>query len=219
MILFHTTKYGEGSLILHGYSEDKGRSSYILRGVAKKNKSSKISGLHPLCLLKLDIMDGDRSRSSLKVIKDFSADPILHSIRSDIYKSSISMFISELLYRSLTEDIADAVLYNFIKESIVNLERLDSCYANYHLYFLVQLSGILGFRPTTGFEGEYDPFTEAEIDILNTMTNLGLAECMALPLRGDRRLEFVRSMIKYFEFHLGVRLNIKSLDVLSQILN
>ena len=46
MIVLHTLKYGDTSLIVHGYTKEEGRVSFILRG-AFRQSSGKRSAPRP----------------------------------------------------------------------------------------------------------------------------------------------------------------------------
>ena len=46
MIVLHTLKYGDTSLIIHGYTKEEGRVSFILRG-AFRQSSGKRSAPRP----------------------------------------------------------------------------------------------------------------------------------------------------------------------------
>ena len=105
MIVLHTLKYGDTSLIVHGYTQEEGRVSFILRGAFRQAKGKKGSSNHGTVLLHpLSIVNYVASRSpkgSMPYLKEFSPKYRLHSIREDFDKISIAMFISELLYRTL----------------------------------------------------------------------------------------------------------------------
>ena len=57
------------------------------------------------------------------------------------------IFISELLSKSISESETDTELFNFIYDSMIWLDEATSSYANFPLFFSMQLSKYLGFFP------------------------------------------------------------------------
>lgn len=232
MILLHTTKYGDSTLILHGYTREAGRQSFMLRGVGKKNTKS-MGYLHPLSILDIQTSESAKGNAAAAVkgapsggkilyLREFSPRFPLNSLRSNIYKNSIALYISELLYKSLLETERDVQLYDFLEKSIVLLNSLESNFANFHLWFTIEFASALGFMPGKGFSAEFDPFKQEEEKILKTFMDAqessDFAAAMQIPLNGRQRTEFISSLLRYLEYHLGTKLNIKSLDVLHQVL-
>lgn len=217
MILLHTTKYGDSSLILHGYTRDGGRQSFMLRGVGKRgSKGVKALGyLHSLNVLDVEAQGG---ADGIRYIKEFSPKFSLNSLRSNIFKSSIVMYISELLYKSLVESEQDEMLYDFLEKSIVTLDSLEDNFANFHIWFTIQYASRLGFMPGKGFSAEFNPFSEEEKNLLERFLEGDCGNAMQISLRGEQRTAFLTSLLKYLEYHLGSRLDIKSLSVLHQVM-
>ena len=53
LIILHTTKFGENSLVIHTLSRDYGRRSFLVRGAGKKMMSLFL----PMNILEADITD------------------------------------------------------------------------------------------------------------------------------------------------------------------
>ena len=57
MIVLHTLKYGDTSLIIHGYTKEEGRVSFILRGAFRQSSGKRsaprpeVVSLHPLSIV------------------------------------------------------------------------------------------------------------------------------------------------------------------------
>src|SRR5690606_12079798 len=71
------------------------------------------------------------------------------SIHHDFYKSSISMFLNEVLNKTVKEESHSQNLCEFIISSLVTLDTLTEQVENFHLQFLLKLSGFLGFGAQT----------------------------------------------------------------------
>ena len=84
MIVLHTTKYGESSLIVHVYSPEHGRTGLLLRGAARSRSSrNNLRLLHPLSILDVTLVSG-RRQSDLLAVKEFNQQEPLTNLRTDL---------------------------------------------------------------------------------------------------------------------------------------
>ena len=162
MIVLHTTRYGDSSLIVHGYTREEGRTSLMLRGAFRTSGKRRPSHpgavlLHPLSIV--NYVASKSPKAGMAYLREFSPKYRLHSIREDFDKISIAMFISELLYRTLLHSERDEDLYDFLEDAVLRLEALGSSPANFHLWFLDRYAAYLGFPFESGFNLDYNPFT------------------------------------------------------------
>lgn len=212
-IFLHLTKYGDSSLILHGYSALEGRCSYLMRGAGKKGKN--INLFYPLNILSLDTSG---KGSGLHFIKNYTAKYRLDSIRTNIYKSSIGLFIAEVLYRAVQGNEFNIDFFKFLENSIVLFDNMNGDFSNFHLWFLVRLCSYLGYYPDKQTLEDYDPFNSSELEILNNFLKFEFSNAMMVSLSGEKRYAFAEKMIKFLGYHLGINLNIKSLSILHKIM-
>jgi DNA repair protein RecO (recombination protein O) len=216
MILLHTTKYGDSSIILHGFTREQGRKSFIIRGVGKKKGSSSTALLHPLSILETELRPG--ADYSIAQLKDYSAKYPLHSLRSNVIKNTIAIYMSELLYRTLRDSEGDPALYDFIEKAILTLNSLEGSTPNFHIWFTIKYISMLGFMPDSSSLFAFDIFTPQERELLTRFLTSGIEELLLLPLKRETRNEFIGTLVKFLEQSLGQRIEIKSLNVLHQVL-
>ena len=216
MILLHTTKYGDSSIILHGFTREQGRKSFIIRGVGKKKGSSSTALLHPLSILETELRPG--AEYSIAQLKDYSAKYPLHSLRSNVIKNTIAIYMSELLYRTLRDSEGDPALYDFIEKAILTLNSLEGSTPNFHIWFTIKYISMLGFMPDSSSLFAFDIFTPQERELLTRFLTSGIEELLLLPLKRETRNEFIGTLVKFLEQSLGQRIEIKSLNVLHQVL-
>ena len=221
MIVLHTLKYGDTSLIVHGYTQEEGRVSFILRGAFRQANGKKGSSNHGTVLLHpLSIVNYVASKSpkgSMSYLKEFSPKYRLHSIREDFSKISIAMFISELLYRTLLHSERDGELYAFLEDAVLKLEAVEGSPANFHLWFLDRYAAFLGFPFERGFNLDFNPFTPEQTDRLRSIHEASFEDALSLPMTGAERKELIEAVIRWLEFHTGSRIDLRSLSVLHQI--
>lgn len=144
IIVLNYTKYSDSSIIIHGISEHFGRISFLVYGISSK-KRSKLVSFQSLYLIDAQLYY--KVNRNIQKIKEYKLNPPLYSLSNDIRKSSLAMFIAELLAKTIKEEYADANLYKFIKTSILLLDELNENLAIFHLVFLLKLSRFLGFAP------------------------------------------------------------------------
>ena len=216
MILLHTTKYGDSSIILHGFTREQGRKSFIIRGVGKKKGSNSTALLHPLSILETELRPG--ADYSIAQLKDYSAKYPLHSLRSNVIKNTIAIYMSELLYRTLRDSEGDPALYDFIEKAILTLNSLEGSTPNFHIWFTIKYISMLGFMPDSSSLFAFDIFTPQERELLTKFLTTGIEELLLLPLKRETRNEFIGTLVKFLEQSLGQRIEIKSLNVLHQVL-
>ena len=235
LIVFHSIRYRESDLLIWAYTPLYGRQTFLLRGARTAKKHGTVAKVFPL-----SILDGEvyyRSGASIQYIKTWHSALDLSWIRSDLYKCGIALFLGEILYKSIKEEDANHPLYRFLVESIQTLNDMAYGVANFHLFFLVQLCGRLGYAPLSNYDPVHTPFfdmalgafvapgsisdflfSKEESLLLSILSSKNHAvEAADLPLNGTQRHQFVTSMIKYLHYHLGFSLDIKSPEVLRQL--
>ena len=242
IIVLHTIKHGDNGIVVQCYSNTAGRTALYFRGSSKKMNN--VSLLHKLNVL--DVVTYSNTNASMPTIREIGMPYNLSGLRSNIYKSTIAMFISEVLGKTIRESESNPHLYSFISSSIQILEHTEEGVANFHIHFLTHLCKMLGFMPTDNYSSNapiFDiatakfipaPFAaapygsqlmgETESMLLHTLmntpsTNLGKLYCGAqeLKLSGQLRNSYAKRMIEYISHHIGNTMDIKSLDILHQI--
>ena len=212
LVVLHLTKYSDHALILHAVDSLSGRRSFLVRGLKRGNATA---AFHPLSML--EVVSGESPKSSLAWLREWEPATALHAIRSDRVKASVAMFVSEVLYRSFTNELSDPQFFDWLCETVGRLDREEGSIANYPMWFLVSYAVQLGFRPDQPVEPQ-GIFTPTESDLLFTLLRSPFPEAMALSLSAQRRSEFSRKMLQYLSYHLGATIDAKSLDVLHEVL-
>lgn len=208
LIILACTKIGEKSLVLHTLSPVWGRRSFI----CTVSRSSGMSLFLPLNILNAEIVENPKS--DLWRLHAISAAYPLSGIRNNIHKNTMTLFLSEVLYRTIKDGANEDGLFDWCKKSILTLDSLESDYANFHIRFLLELAGALGFDPS----GEdLAPFAGEHYKTMLDLTRLSFAESMLLPLSGESRNEIAEIMLRYLSYHTESAINAKSLPVLREL--
>ena len=209
LIVLRYTKIKDTALVIHAISRDRGRRSYVVH----LGKGTSLAMFQPLSVVEADI--SDNPKSELSRARNFTQLLPLISIREDPRKNSMVLFLSEVLYRSIKDGSREDGLFEWCAKSIATLEELQTGYANYHLLFLLQLAGMLGFAPSS--EG-LAPFAGERLRQIQSLLGLPFAEALLLPLSGRERSEICDSIIRYISHHSESALDIRSLRILHELL-
>ena len=217
-------RYRETSIIVRIYTEEFGLQSYLVNGVrSAKSKTNRIAFFQPLTLLDMVVYykpDKDLHRlSEVKINYPFQHIPF------DIAKSSLALFVSEMLTKTLKEETSNLTLYHFLEDSVRYLEEAEADYENFHIAFLLKLAFFLGFGPASAreFEGQLQeqkyPFLPDETT--EKALNGFLRQRLGAPVKISRqtRAELLDALVAFYRIHIDSLGEIKSLTVLREVLS
>ena len=234
-IVLHQVKYSESSVIAKIYTELFGLQSYIIHGI--RNKKSKIKSALLQHLTLVDLVVYHKAKSNIHNIKEIKIAYPFHSIPYNIHKSSITVFINEILYHVIKEEEANADLFKFLFNSIQILDLKESHYATFHYLFLMQLTKHLGFYPKNNFSASHCNFNLEEGKFtdqkgpenfyitppfsayISDLTTRSFEDLESLNISSIHRNQLLEILLNYYRLHLPVALNIKSHQVLQTVLN
>ena len=125
LIVLHTTKFGENSLVVHTLSRDYGRRSFLVRGVGKKYMSLFL----PLNILEAEVTES--SRSTLFTARNLvSACPLLYGADSheEVEGSLASFGVADASYSAVPCDECEVFeLVAFVDEDVVDADESEVC--------------------------------------------------------------------------------------------
>ena len=208
LIVLHTTKFGENSIVVHTLSRDYGRRSFLVRGAGKKVMSL----LLPLNILEAEITES--TKSTLYTARNLTSRHPLLGIRNNIYKNTMTMFLSEVIYRTIKEGAQEHDLFEWCRGQILLLSAMESDFSNFHIRFLLELSVALGFSPEIS---DLMPFVEENYTTVSEFMTSSFAESMLIPLSGPVRNKICEDVLRYIEYHSESTLTINSLKVLREL--
>lgn len=159
-IFLHKIDYSESSLIVKIYTEKFGLQSYLLKGAKRKKKQNSINILQHLALLDMEVYH--RPKSNLQKIKEYKLHKPFFSIPYRIQKSTIALFINELIMKTLGGEEAAPELFRFFYNKVDLLDRTDGSVADFHLNFMAEYSRLLGFFPLGNYSDATPYFDMAE---------------------------------------------------------
>ena len=145
-VVLHTIKYGDSSMVAYLFTDLFGRMNYMIQGVhSSRGRGNKAALFQPMFLVEFEGIEQPQAR--MHRMKEVRSLTPLSSLPFDVRKSTISLFMAEVLYRLIRESEANEPLFDFVCRSVVQVDRMTEGISNFHLWFLVQLSAYLGFYP------------------------------------------------------------------------
>lgn len=232
-IILKTVKYGDSSLIVNVYTKDFGLMGLMVRGIHTPKGKFSNALFQPLNLV--EIVFTENKKSDLCYLKEISIETPYQTIPHDFYKSSILMFINEILYKTLKEEQPNNELFDYIQQSLLLLDEQTEQYADFHLYFLAGLTQLLGIAPnfsqggtwfdlsegiSTTFQPHHQYYLEREHkDLFCAIFQNFLQHYTPLKIDNMQRRQLLDNLLLYFELHLPGLHDIKSKIVLHEMIN
>jgi DNA repair protein RecO (recombination protein O) len=230
-IVISTVKYGEADLIAKCFTESSGIKSYLLKGILKSKKGKlRVSLFQPFTIL--EIQANHKDKGTLEYIKEAKLETSLTSIHNTIGKSSIVLFLSELLKTIIREEEKNTALFHFLKTSILWLDTHEASPV-FHHHFLLQLTKFLGFYPD---DSQFElPYFNAEEGVFQTdettiycfemhsnhlfkqLLKTSLEDLPSLNPKKIERQHTLQLLLTYYQLHLHDFRKPKSLEVLQSV--
>lgn len=208
LIVLATTKVGDSSLVVHTLSAEYGRRGFIVH----PGKKASAALFMPLNILEADVVENPKSE--LWSLRNISARDSLAGIRGNLHKNTMTLFLSEVLFRTVREGVFEDGLYQWCVGSILTLNALEGDFANFHIRWLLELAGALGFRPSLV---DIAPFAGENTLVLKRFLESDFGESMLIPLSGEVRNSVADNLLRYLEFHTEQPIRVKSLGVLREL--
>jgi DNA repair protein RecO (recombination protein O) len=232
-LVFSALKYAEADLIVTCFTEEYGLKTYLLRGILKSKKGKlRASLFQPLTLLQLEAYH--KNKGTLERISEAKVLQTYKSLHTEVVKSSIVMFLAEMLKNSIQEEEANPDLFEFITSALQWLDLHDAV-ANFHLLFLLKLTTYLGFYPDTSqkelpffnlMEGNFQKLAfgdychEGEaVETIKGFFGINFDALKEKKTTKNQRFEALNLLLLYYQLHLQGYKKPKSLLVLNQLFN
>ncbi|MFV0305147.1 MAG: DNA repair protein RecO [Moheibacter sp.] len=228
-IVLSSIKYGDSGRIIKFYTENFGVKSLISKSAySKKNRQSALF----LPLNQLELTLNEKSTKNLDYFREAKQTVHYTSIYSNPIKSSVVLFICEILNAVLQEEESSPLLFQFISTSLTNFDEKDTEYADFHLWFLMKLTRFLGFYPNITLDKNYfdlkngvsvdeipsDAYLSNEdFHLFKILYSLDSFEQHKNQFNQKQRKTLLSSLLSYYSFHISDFRHPKSLEVLNAV--
>ena len=110
-IFLHTTRLSGNKVVIHLYTKDFGRVSIVANNLHRKNSDLKMSLLTPFSLFNLTF--NFQEKKDLHRYEELVPYYIFQQIPFSPIRSALSLFMTEIVYRSIKERQTDESLFSF----------------------------------------------------------------------------------------------------------
>ncbi len=225
--------YGDTSVIVRLYTQEYGTVSFIVKGI--KRKKGGLALLQPFHYIELTSnFKPDRELNFGNKVKLFKP---TQTITADIRKTTVAIFLTEVLAKTLQESAPNEPLYENIEQLISYFDAEEFSPLFHHL-FLVQLIKGLGIMPNLGrnqsidlfnletgsFERVTQPqkihFTQEESLAFKSILGTNFASETALKITSSVKKSLLKKMVQYIEVQTEIPVgSIRSIEVLESVFN
>ncbi|UYW01076.1 DNA repair protein RecO [Flavobacterium agricola] len=228
-LVLSALKYNEKSLIVKCYTLTDGVKTYFVPSAFSSKKSQqKIAYFQPLNIL--DIVATHKNKGTLEHFKEIRIHTPYFSIPTDISKSTIVLFLSEVLSAAVKEEERNEGLFTFLITSFMWLDAHDEV-ANFHLIFLVELSKYLGIFPDNNEDDlpffdvkegmfvsqqGFESLNEYETLLFKNLLNLRYGAARNI-FKASERQVLLKTLVEYYSYHLDGFRRPKSLEILKDV--
>jgi len=232
-IVLNQIKYTDSGLVAQVFTKRFGRQSFMIRGVRNRKGGRQASLFRPLTIL--DMVIYFRDSRSMQSLKEVSVEFAPSGIYGNVLKSSMAIFIGEVLTSVLKEEGEQEQLFNYIRDAVIYLDTRQESFSNFHIAFLTGLCSFLGFEPgrrtdsnrkifdlVNGAFVEIPPahglYSDTEISsVFADFFDSSWDSMNQIPLSGEMRNNVLSEMLKYYSVHLPSFGKIRSIEVLREV--
>ena len=232
-IVLHTLKYGDTSMVAYLLTDVGGRRSYMVQGVrSRSGRGSKLALFQPMFPVEFEGLESPRQQ--MDRFKEVRAGFVLQSLPFDVRKSTMALFMAEVLYRLVRESEPNRPLFDFVWGSAEALDAMDEGVPNFHLWFLANLSRLLGFRPGNDYtpgawfdirEGSFTPLrpphgevlSADDARILHDLLECDVRYIAEIGLNRRQRVAYLDALLVYYGYHLDAIHAVQSVRILQEV--
>ncbi len=185
-------------------------------------------------LFALEFEGASSPRAQMHRFKEVQSGVLLSRTPYDIRRSTVALFMAEVLYRLIKESEPNEELFDYAWGSLIALDTIDEGVANFHLWFLANLSRLLGFYPSGEWqEGAWIDIVDGcyashkpshtlvlnphEAELMRDFTECDVRHLGEIGLNRGQRVEFLEALMRYYSYHLDAIKSVQSIDILKEV--
>lgn len=224
-IVLNYIKFKESSIIVRIYTERFGIQNYIVNSVrSSAAKINKIALYQPLTQLDMVVYHKENRPDSLHRISEVRCNFPYYTLPFDIIKTTIGLFITEILTKTLKEEEENKLLFAFLEQNLQEFDKLKAGAEYFPLQFMTRFSFFLGFgmESVKDLEGQLD---ENSYPLLldenqRQAVQLWLSDNLVganYPLTKQQRLSLLQMLLFYYKVHIINFGELKSAEILHSV--
>ena len=231
-LVINSIKQGETSSIVSCYLEEIGYKSFLVKGLYG-SKKSRFSKAHFFPLNIINIHYSFNKSKNLGFIKEVKSEVLFSSIHSNVQKSSVIVFLSEILNSIFKEELeVNQDLFDFLINSLIWYDNVIEC-NNYHIKFLIELSKYIGFQPNiinendlyfcleSGTTSNIKPISGSidgeDLKLFRKFLGMKFEDLNTMSISRESRATILKKIIDYYSLHLQMFKTPKSINVFAEV--
>lgn len=233
-LVFHVSRYSDSSGIAKVFTEDSGLQSVVVKSLFSKKAKIRPALFGHLSLI--DLVIDQKPGRTLNYVRDASLNKAFPEISDNIIRSSMLLFINEVLYKAVKEEEANRNLFDFIEHTLDSLNNTSIPVQMFHLLFLIRLSDHLGFGPggSLSLDGDYFDMLTGTVEennpsnayiisgdllaLLRKLSPLDYPDLTNFTASRKLVLDLLNRLLDYYRIHLPEMAELKSVKVLGEIM-
>lgn len=233
-IVIQSRKYGDTSLIAHIFTQEYGMQGFLVRGVYRKK--SAFSPSYFQHLNRLQVVMYYKTQRQLQNLRELRVNPLFRQVPYQIGKTSMAMFLAELLGKVLQDEEPTDPLFHFLQFGIQRLDDWEGSLSLFPLLFMLDLAHHMGFYPYNNYaeacpyfnleEGFFQALRASDEVVLPADESYYLAQLLPHGLANPdtqmipytERLSLLGHLVDYFRLHTQHFSRIRSAQVLREVL-
>ncbi len=210
-------------MIARIYTSQFGLKNYIINNVRSSKPRYPVSYFQPMTLL--DMVVYNKNHADINRIAEIKCWHPYKSIPYNVIKSSVALFMTEILYKTLREEETNPELYDFIEESLLFYDNMERNFMNFHLQFLFKYARYQGIEPVKISDMVH------EIESNNYLVSLPKSDFRKIDqlieapynsnntLSNQLRRKLLTMIVLFYQIHFEHLKELKSFKVLMEIFN
>jgi DNA repair protein RecO (recombination protein O) len=230
-IILKSAPFTENQRILRLFSAERGFLSLITPDTLHKRQGSTAVQ----CMQIVEVEYTENTRGGIHKLKSIRPECNTNAIYLDIFKMNIALLWGEVLCLILRHEERNEPLYDYLRQSVEYLSAAGEDAANFNLFFLYRLCGLLGFRIETStyrpgylFDpgaGRFCPPPAPSGALVGPraartiyqLCNDPLLSIRQIPLNREGRGMLLDVVLLFLGYHLNLDFNTKSIRVIREI--
>lgn len=232
-LVLRSLRYGDSSHIVKAFTAQEGLMSFIA-GTARRSRSAlRPAALQPFSLV--DLVYYAKGRGELRRLKEIRPLYNYQNLPYEPVKSSLALFLAELLSHLLHEGEDRPRLFPFLQGALIALDQHQGSLASFPLLFMSELSALLGLAPEPApaqaahyfdlaagqYMSELPPHPHylqgAVLEAWRQNAQASLSAWEELQLPANLRRQCLEAWLIYFRLHVHDFGELKSLAVLRDL--
>jgi DNA repair protein RecO (recombination protein O) len=171
----------------------------------------------------LDMIVYNKEYAEINRVAEIKCRYAYQSIPYNITKSTVVLFMTEMLYKTLRQEEANPDLFDFLEDSLKYYDGVHKDFMNFHLQFLFKYARFQGIEPLKVSEMlqeiETNNFTASiprrEYDKIDRLIEGGYNTNIVIS--NDLRRKLLSMIILFYQIHFDNLKELKSVKVLMEV--